>query len=107
MEHVNQFSVPIDGEPTNVIVLSEVITRYRYDKCQHKRVLIDEIESEVECQDCGKLLNPMVVLARLAREESRLKIRIEQLSELKEQLDAKKKTKCQHCGCMTAIRTGR
>lgn len=100
-------SIPVDDEPTNVIILSEVVSRYRYDKCQHKRVLIDEVESEVECQDCGKRLNPMVVLARLAREESRLKVRIEQLKELNQQLDKKRKTKCSHCGHMTDVRTGR
>lgn len=107
MERVSPLSIPIDDEPTNVIVLSEVITRHRHDKCQHKRVQIDEIENEVECKDCGKRLNPMAILARLAREESRLKIRIEQLKELNAQLDAKKRTKCSHCGSMTNVRPGR
>lgn len=100
-------SVPIDDEPTNVIVLSEVVSRYRYDKCQHKRVQIDEIESEVECKDCGKRLNPIAVLVRLAREESRLKIRIEQFKELNSKIDAKTRTKCGHCGKMTTVRLGR
>ena len=100
-------SVPIDDEPKNVIVLSEVVSRYRFDKCQHKRVQVDEVENEVECQDCGKRLNPMVVLARLAREESRLKVRIEQLKELNQKLEMKRKTKCSHCGHMTKVNPGR
>lgn len=100
-------SIPIDDEPTNVIVLSEVVSRYRFDKCQHRRVLVDEVENEVECRDCGKRLNPMVVLARLAREESRLKVRIEQLKDLNQKLDAKRKTKCRHCGHMTEVNPGR
>lgn len=100
-------SVPIDDEPTNVIVLSEVITRYRHDKCQHKHISVDEVENEVECADCGKRLNPIVALVRLAREESRLKIRIQQLKELNRQFDEKSRTKCQHCGRMTRVRLGK
>lgn len=100
-------TIPVDDEPTNVIVLHEVVSRYRVDKCQHKRIQVDEIESEVECKDCGKRLNPMAVLARLAREESRLKMRIEHLTELNQKLDAKRKTKCSNCGHMTDVRAGR
>lgn len=100
-------SVPVDEEPTNVIVLSEVVTRYRYDKCQHRRISVDEIENEVECDDCGKRLNPIAILARLAREESRLKTRIDQLRELNRRFDEKSRAKCQHCGRITRVRQGK
>ena len=100
-------SIPVDDEPTNVIVLSEAVTRYRADKCQHKHVSVDEIENEVECDDCGKRLNPIAVLTRLAREESRLKIRLERLKELNRRFDEKSRTKCQHCGRMTNVRPGK
>lgn len=96
--------IPIDEEPTNVIVLSEVRSQYRFDKCQHKHIEVDEVSAEVECKDCGLKLNPIAVLARLAREESRLRIRIEQSQKLKAELDKKMRTKCCHCGQMTPVR---
>lgn len=97
-------AIPIDEEPTNVIVLSEVRNQYRFDKCQHKRVEVDEIAAEVECKDCGQKLSPIAVLVRLAREESRLRFRIEQNQKLKAELDKKTRTKCRHCGRMTPVR---
>ena len=97
----------IDDEPTNVICLSEARTRYELSKCQHKHVTVDERLAEVECQDCGAKLNPMQVLARLAREESRLKHRIESLRKLNAELDSKTRTKCRHCGQMTPVRPTR
>lgn len=97
-------AIPIDEEPTNVIVLSEVRNQYRFDKCQHKHVEVDEVAAEVECKDCGLKLNPIAVLVRLSREESRLRIRIEQNKKLKAELDKKTHTKCRHCGQMTPVR---
>ena len=97
----------IEDEPTNIICLSEVRTRYEYSKCQHRKVNVDEILAEVECSDCGAKLNPMQVLVRLAREESRLKQRIESLRKLNAELDTKTRTKCRHCGEMTPVRPTR
>ena len=97
----------IDDEPTNIICLSEARTRYEHDKCQHRKVTVDEILAEVECSDCGVKLNPMQVLVRLAREESRLKQRIESLRKLNADLDTKTRTKCSHCGQMTPVRPKR
>lgn len=97
-------SIPIDDEPTNVIVLSEVRSQYDFRKCQHKQVLVDEALAEVECKDCGAKLNPIAVLVRLSREESRLKNRIEQNQRLKAELEKKTRTKCRHCGEMTPVR---
>lgn len=97
-------SVKGDDEPTNIITLSEVRNRYRYDKCQHKRVIVDEVMAQCECRDCGEKLNPMVVLARLAHEESRLKFRIDQLRALNKGLEEKKRTKCEHCSRFTRVR---
>jgi Zn finger protein HypA/HybF involved in hydrogenase expression len=97
-------SVKVDDEPTNIISLSEARNRYRYDKCRHKRILVDEVKAECECRDCGEKLNPMVVLARLAEEESRLKYRIDQMRKLNHALDDKKRTKCEHCGRLTRVR---
>ena len=97
----------VDDEPTNVISLSEARSRYEYNKCQHKRVTVDEILSEVECSNCGAKLNPIQVLARLAQEESVLKHRIASLRKLKTDLDAKTRTKCRHCGHMTPVNPSR
>lgn len=98
---------PIDDEPTNVICLSEARTRFAIGKCQHKRVEVDEILAEVSCKDCGEKLNPIAVMARMAREESRLGDRIAALKQLQAGLENKQRTKCTHCGQMTPVRPTR
>ena len=100
-------SIPIDDEPTNVIVLSEARKLFSSGKCQHKSIEVDEIEAEVTCKDCGARLNPVAVLVRLAKEGSRLAWRIDELKKLNNRFDEKKRTTCQHCGKMTNIRVGR
>lgn len=65
--------------------------------------LVDDKAATVECQQCGERLDPMYVLGRLAREETRWhethKRYHEELARLKE----RSRTKCQHCGEMTRI----
>lgn len=72
--------------------------------CAHKRIAVSELHSMVTCQDCGEKLNPISVLLRYAREESRLVMRIKENQAIVEKLQAKVRTKCEHCGQMTRVR---
>jgi hypothetical protein len=66
--------------------------------------LIRQGETEVECGHCHARLDPMFVLKLLAREENKWnEARKRYLDEMK-RLDAKSRTKCQHCERMTRIR---
>lgn len=91
--------------PTKVISLQEARNRFRADRCQHKHMTVDEDLSEVTCDDCGAKLNPVAVLTRFAREESRWQREAARLRELHQALDARVRCRCQHCGQMTRIRT--
>ena len=86
-------------------VLSLVLARKRYDleHCQHMQVEIDEQLAEAMCLDCGVRLNPIDLLARFAREESRWNRERVMKLELDKRLNAKRRAKCQHCGKMTPV----
>lgn len=75
-----------------------------YDACPHKRISVSELKAEVTCQDCGEKLNPVGVLLRYAKEESRLVMRIEENRKILAKLENKVRTKCEHCGQMTRVR---
>lgn len=87
-----------------VISLKEAHSRYRIGACQHMNLSVDETLWEVVCDDCGEKLNPVYVLARFAREETRFAREGEKLRKLGSDLDARVCCKCQHCGQMTRIR---
>lgn len=72
--------------------------------CDHKQFLIDPKQAQVECKDCGTLLNPMWVLERLCSEESRYKRRKKECLDVLQELRKKSKCKCKHCGKFTDIR---
>jgi len=42
--------------------------------CTHQRLLIDEVAGIVECHTCGTELDPYVMLARYAEEETALRV---------------------------------
>lgn len=77
---------------------------HRDGQCAHKRIFVSELQAEVTCQDCGEKLNPIGVLLRYAKEESRLVMRIKENQAILEKLQAKVRTKCEHCGQMTRVR---
>ena len=94
-----------DGKKSdgNVITLQEVSTRFRHDKCQHRKLLVCEEKFHVECGDCGERLDPVYALIRLAREESRLRQLIEGKKQLVAEIEQKNRCKCDKCGQMTRI----
>jgi hypothetical protein len=72
-------------------------------KCLHKHVIVSEEESEVTCEDCGTKLNPIYVLGRMAREESRWEREGRRIIEARKMLSERSRCKCQHCGKITHI----
>lgn len=93
-----------DFDDGKVICLTAARERYAAAKCRHRHLLVDEDLAEVECQDCGVKLNPVAMLARFAKEESRWHREGSALRKLRDQLDEKQRCKCQHCGKMTRVR---
>ncbi|ROO28231.1 hypothetical protein [Salinisphaera orenii] len=85
----------------NIISLSEV--RWKYHGCQHKRLRVDEQLATVECRDCGEKLNPVHVIARMAKEESLWRRRLDALRAVRQKLEKRQRCKCDHCGRMTRI----
>ena len=64
---------------------------------------IREGNAEVECGSCGERLNPMWVLSQIAKAEARIHQSRKAHQEEMKRLNDRKKTKCNHCGKMTAI----
>jgi len=99
-------SIPInDFDETKVICLTLARSRYEAKRCRHLHITVDEDKAEVECSDCGEKLNAVATLVRFSNEESRLRYRIDEMKKVSQQLDAKIRCKCQHCGQMTRVRT--
>jgi hypothetical protein len=83
--------------------------RYQQHRCQHKGpYLVDRELAAVECGDCGAHLNPLYVLELLACQEAYWNQRVKDvtayLGQIQEELAARTRTKCTHCGNMTAIK---
>lgn len=71
--------------------------------CHTEGVIVDERSATVECSACGERLNPMWVLAHLAREETRWHHFAERYQEQMKRLGKRLRTKCVYCGRMTEI----
>lgn len=83
--------------------------RYSQHACQHKGpYTVSEEDWTVECGDCGGLLNPVWCMIKMAKKEAYYNQRIHNLVEhfkgINEELKTRQRTKCTHCGNMTAIR---
>lgn len=83
--------------------------RYNPGACEHKGpFVVDPKLGTVECGDCGAMLNPIYVLEVLAGHETYWNMRQRDLSkyiaDLNEEIKDRTRTKCTHCGNMTAIK---
>jgi DNA-directed RNA polymerase subunit M/transcription elongation factor TFIIS len=83
--------------------------RYAQHSCEHKGpYIVDRKLATVECGDCGAYLNPMYVLEMLAYKEAYWNKRQEELTaylrEINEEIKERTRTKCTHCGNLTAIK---
>lgn len=104
-----------DTDGGNVISI-EVLRKSRYqrrlmDVCPHHATLIDTALAKVVCKTCGAELNPMEWVAMMADEWHRVTRLYQQLEEQKQladaaiqELETKKKVKCQYCGKFTLRR---
>ena len=109
-ENGNVISIK-SGKPSDRTYDRTLISGRRYDtqQCEHKGpFIIDRKLATVECQDCGALLNPIYVLEMLACHETYWNTRQKELSKylikVNEEIKGRERTKCTHCGNMTAIR---
>lgn len=83
--------------------------RYEPHACPHKGpFVVDRKLGSVECKDCGALLNPIYVLEVLACQEAYWNMRqrdlAKYLAEINKEIEERTRTKCTHCGNMTAIK---
>ncbi|WP_339862290.1 hypothetical protein [Paremcibacter congregatus] len=83
--------------------------KFSQSKCPHDgAVIVNGKEANVECKDCGAFLNPIYVLQLLAAKESYYIRHVaalnEHLKKVKEEIKGRARTKCTHCGNMTAIK---
>jgi ribosomal protein S27E len=103
------FTVDIPGkEPgSNVISLEVARNSARSlrvkEECPCMRIAIDIESTTVHCRDCGKDLNPVVWIARLADRWRYLTDRIEQMNALKAEIELKNRVKCRGCGVFTKV----
>ncbi|WP_107495539.1 hypothetical protein [Thalassobius sp. I31.1] len=72
-------------------------------KCKHHNILVDEMRSEVECADCGELLNPIAILARFANQDDNLYWRREALRKEVDSYEDRLRFKCGSCGQVNNI----
>ena len=76
-------------------------------QCKHNNIIVDEDLFILECEDCEKEMNPIEYLIKLARREKIAGFKLNCLNDLisktTEKLKTRNRTKCQHCGKMTAI----
>ena len=94
--------------PDNVISIKEVRnSRYAENKrhsCAHKNLLVNKQLAELECADCGSLLNPVQWILSMMHEFIDMEESYQRLSDLRKQINDRTKTKCQHCNRITLIR---
>lgn len=104
-----------DGEPKPPEVPTPTIQmnrrRYSVDRCKHRgQYIVDSTLATVECGDCGAALNPIFVLEMLAWQEAYWSTRMRDLQRylaaINKEIEGRQRTKCTHCGNMTAIRFG-
>ena len=90
-------------EGRQVLTLTEKRSKWRENHCKHLKTEVSEELNQVVCSDCGERLNPIWVLLRFAREETRFTRELKAYKAAKEEYEKRRRTKCQHCGRMTEI----
>jgi len=76
----------------------------REGQCRHLNITVHEDLSEVICRDCGEKLNPIWVLTRMAKEETKWSLRRSEFTKIRAELSKRQRCKCEHCGQMTRIK---
>ena len=73
--------------------------------CSHTNVtyVVDEKLAEVQCGECGAKLEPVWVLRQLCEKEAKWNRNREEYLAIKEEVQGRTRTRCQHCDQMTSI----
>lgn len=79
------------------------ITAVKNFKCRHNNIIVDEARSEVECADCGQLLNPVAILVKFAHQDDNFYWRREALRKEVESYEDRLRFKCGKCGQVNNI----
>lgn len=109
--------IPIDQKPANVTVLKvkkrptgddapqfEIVRPGKCDHASyHSTYSVNVEEGKVFCK-CGVEISPIFALAELARAESRYRQGVIGFAKIRDEVDKRTRTKCQHCGKMTRIK---
>lgn len=77
----------------------------REGQCRHLNITVFEDLAQVACRDCGEKLNPIWVLTRMAKEETKWALRRREFIAARAELAKRQRCKCRHCGQMTPINT--
>jgi len=88
-----------------IICLTTARREFYSRHCQHRNIVVDERHNSVECDKCGEKLNPIWVLSRMSIEQSQWWNNLQNMKKQESILEAKQRTKCQHCSKMTKVRT--
>lgn len=79
------------------------VVRPSLRSCTHRRFIIDQTLARVICRQCGEHLDPIWCLQQLSVAESHFQQQLEFVAEETARLNARKRTKCQHCKKQTEI----
>lgn len=94
--------------PDNVISIKQVhnsrLAEKRRHSCVHKNVLVDDQLAELECADCGSLLNPVKWILNMRSEFTRMSDSYQRLNTLRQKIAERSRTKCQHCNRITTLK---
>jgi ribosomal protein S27E len=101
---------PIDlpdeyGNVVSLVVRRESLSKKRFSgRCQHTKLIVDEDFTTLECRSCGKHLNPVEWLAKVAEFYRGLQRERSRYESAKNRYEAKSRCKCEHCGKITRIK---
>jgi len=85
------------------------IKRKEYDPhgCKHNTALVDEKLWQIECRDCGKILDPIQFLVDITRKEEHAEFHYDRIKReyrrIEKAIEIKTHTECEHCGKTTRI----
>jgi len=90
------------------MILDENVISLKGRRCKsglidHSPILVDPSLQFVECGSCKEKLDPIYVLAHMARRESMWRMRLAKIREQTEDIENRNRCKCKHCGKMTDI----
>jgi hypothetical protein len=75
----------------------------QHTTCFHRKFIVDDAKSEVECAECHEKLNPMWVLKTLCGRDHRFHEAHTRYNDEMKRLAERSYTKCDYCQKMTRI----